>query len=77
MGGRQAREGRCVIGIAQRRATGGHPGEIGRPDMKPIDQRGETVVLLAYGPDRDSFKVKHKFRTAMKVNLATGASSEE
>lgn len=42
-----------------------------------IDVNGETIVLLAYGPDRDSFKVKHKFRTAMKVNLATGAASEE
>ena len=42
-----------------------------------IAVNGETVVLLAYGPDRDSFKIKHKFRTAMKVNLATGAASEE
>ena len=42
-----------------------------------LDANGETVVLLAYGPDRDSFKVKHKFRTAMRVNLATGAASEE
>lgn len=40
-----------------------------------IDAQGETVVLLAYGPDRDSFKIKHKFRTAMKINLATGAAS--
>ena len=40
-----------------------------------INADGETIVLLAYGPDRDSFKVKHKFRTAMKVNLTTGAAS--
>jgi len=41
-----------------------------------IDAQGETVVLLAYGPpDRDSFKIKHKFRTEMKVNLTTGATS--
>ena len=46
-------------------------------DGSNIDVNGETVVLLAYGPDRDSFKIKHKFRTAMKVNLATGAASEE
>ena len=38
---------------------------------------GDTVVLLGYGPDRDSFKVKHKYRTTMKVNLATGAASEK
>lgn len=37
-----------------------------------IDPNGETVVLLAYGGSRDSFKSKHKFRTAIKVNLATG-----
>jgi hypothetical protein len=40
-----------------------------------IDGQGETVVLLAYGPDRDSFKIRHKFRTAMKINLTTGATS--
>ena len=40
-----------------------------------IDSQGETVVLLAYGPDRDSFKLKHTFRTTMKVNLTTGATS--
>ncbi len=39
-----------------------------------IDINGDTVVLLAYGPGRDSFKTKHKYRTALKVNLSTGAS---
>jgi hypothetical protein len=34
---------------------------------------GDTVVLLAYGSGRDSFKSKHKFRTAITVNLGTGA----
>lgn len=33
---------------------------------------GDTVVLLAYGGKRDSFKSKHKFRKSLKVNLATG-----
>lgn len=37
-----------------------------------IDPNGETVVLLAYGGSRDSFRSKHKFRTSIKVNLATG-----
>jgi hypothetical protein len=36
---------------------------------------GDTVVLLAYGPGRDSFRTRHKYRTALKINLATGASS--
>ena len=39
-----------------------------------IDVNGDTVVLLAYGPDRDSFKTKHKYRATLKVNLTTGAS---
>ena len=32
----------------------------------------ETTVLLAYGSGRDSFRTRHKFRTALKVNLMTG-----
>ncbi|MBW1636021.1 MAG: DOMON domain-containing protein [Deltaproteobacteria bacterium] len=39
-----------------------------------VDVNGETVVLLAYGPDRDSFKTKHKYRTALKINLGSGSS---
>ena len=35
---------------------------------------GDTVLLLGYGPDRDSFKARHKFRTSMTVNLATGVT---
>ena len=37
-----------------------------------IDPAADTVVLLAYGPDQDSFKMKHKFRTKLTVNLTTG-----
>jgi hypothetical protein len=37
-----------------------------------IQPDGDTTVLLACGEGRDSFKVKHKFRTAIKVNLQTG-----
>lgn len=37
-----------------------------------IDPAGQTVVLLAYGGKRDSFKSKHKYRTTIKVNLSTG-----
>ncbi len=35
---------------------------------------GDTILLLAYGPDRDSMKPRHKFKKTMTVNLATGAS---
>lgn len=37
---------------------------------------GDTTVLLAYGGGRDSFKSKHQYRTALKVNLSTGASQK-
>ncbi len=41
-----------------------------------IDVNTDTVVLLAYGPDRDSFRVRHKYRTELKVNLSTGSSGK-
>lgn len=34
---------------------------------------GETIVLLAFGGGRDSFKSKHKYRVTYKVNLGSGA----
>jgi len=34
---------------------------------------GDTIVLLAYGPDRDSFKPRHKGRAMKTVNLGSGA----
>lgn len=34
---------------------------------------GDTVLLLAYGPDRDSFRPRHSYRGTKTVNLATGA----
>ncbi len=39
-----------------------------------IDVNGDTTVLLAYGGGRDSFLAKHAYRTALKINLSTGAS---
>ena len=39
-----------------------------------LDKDGDTVLLLGYGPARDSFKARHKFRTSMTVNLGTGAT---
>ena len=35
---------------------------------------GDTILLLAYGPDRDSLKPRHKYKKTMTVNLSTGAS---
>lgn len=37
-----------------------------------LEVDGDTVVLLAYGAGRDSFKSKHKYRTSVTVNLGTG-----
>jgi hypothetical protein len=39
---------------------------------KKIDPEADTEVLLAYGPDTDSFKIKHKYRTSIRLNLTTG-----
>jgi len=39
-----------------------------------IDANGENIVLLAYGSGRDTFLAKHKYRTALKVNLSTGTA---
>ena len=41
-----------------------------------IDVNGDTTVLLAYGGGRDSFLAKHRYRTALKVNLSTGESKK-
>jgi len=34
---------------------------------------GDTVLLMSYGPDRDSFRPRHSYRGTKTVNLATGA----
>jgi hypothetical protein len=38
-----------------------------------INPSQETIILLAYGKRNDNFQSKHEFRTAIKVNLKTGA----
>jgi len=38
-----------------------------------IDPKGDTLVLLAYGPDRKSTKLKHQFAKTITVNLGSGA----
>lgn len=38
-----------------------------------IDPNGDTTVILGYGPDRDSFRMKHDFNATIVVNLGTGA----
>lgn len=40
---------------------------------RAIDPAADTVVIVAYGGDRDSFKMKHVFRDTLTVNLANGA----
>ena len=41
-----------------------------------LDTQGDTVVLLAYGPDRDSTRMKHTFHKTMTVNLSDGSVKE-
>ena len=41
-----------------------------------IDPAAETTVLLAYGLDHDSSRLRHKFRTTISVNLSTGMSNQ-
>ena len=48
------------------------PLDSGDKSDKKIDPQGETKVLLAYGPARDNFTTKHKFRKALSVNLSNG-----
>lgn len=37
-----------------------------------IDPNADTILLLAYGSGRDSFRMKHRYREEMIVNLSTG-----
>jgi len=39
-----------------------------------LNADGDTMLLLAYGPDRDSMRPRHRYKKTMTVNLATGAS---
>ena len=48
----------------------------GDPKDQPLILDTDTTVLLAYGSGRDSFRARHKFRTALTVNLATGVWTE-
>lgn len=44
----------------------------GDPNDCVIDPKADTKVMLAYGPDRDSTKLKHQFAKTLTVNLASG-----
>jgi hypothetical protein len=49
------------------------PLKSGDPNDGVIDPKADTKVMLAYGPDRDSTKLKHQFTRTVIVNLASGA----
>ncbi|MGL1932276.1 MAG: DOMON domain-containing protein [Desulfotalea sp.] len=38
-----------------------------------LDPAVDTAVILAYGPDRDSFRLKHEMAYKVTVNLGNGA----
>jgi hypothetical protein len=46
------------------------------PKDRPIWTDKDNTVLLAYGAGRDSFRAKHQFKTALKVNMSTGEFSK-
>ncbi|WP_051553755.1 DOMON domain-containing protein [Desulfobulbus elongatus] len=49
------------------------PLKSGDPNDGVIDPNADTKVMLAYGPDRDSTKLKHQFAKTVTINLASGA----
>ncbi|MDD2463774.1 MAG: DOMON domain-containing protein [Desulfobulbus sp.] len=38
-----------------------------------IDPNADTKVMFAYGPDRDSLKMKHQYDKVVTINLGSGA----
>jgi uncharacterized cupredoxin-like copper-binding protein len=52
------------------------PLDSGDKNDKKIDPNGETIILMAFGAGRDSFKSKHSYRTEYKVNLGSGEATE-
>jgi len=49
------------------------PLKSGNADDGVIEPNADTVILLAYGPDRKSTKLKHQFAKSVTVNLGSGA----
>jgi len=48
------------------------PLKSGDSNDQEISVDKDTIILLAYGAGRDSFRAVHKFRTSITVNLASG-----
>jgi DOMON domain-containing protein len=48
------------------------PLKSGDSNDQEISVDKDTIILLAYGAGRDSFRALHKFRTRLTVNLASG-----
>ena len=49
------------------------PLKSGDPNNGVIDPKADTAIILAYGPDRKSTKLKHQFAKKITVNLGSGA----
>ncbi len=43
---------------------------------KPINAEGTSLVMLAYGAGKDSFKNRHPYRTVWEVNYSTGENKK-
>lgn len=42
------------------------------PNDGVIEPNGDMAIILAYGPDRDSLRLKHQYAKALTVNLGNG-----
>ena len=43
---------------------------------KPINPKGTTRIMLAYGSGKDSFKNHHPYRTIYEINLSSGENKK-
>ena len=43
---------------------------------KPINPQGKSLVMLAYGSGKDSFKTRHPYRTIYELNYSTGENKK-
>jgi hypothetical protein len=43
---------------------------------KPINPEGTSLVMLAYGAGKDSFKTRHPYRTIYEINYSTGENKK-
>ena len=53
-----------------------YPLDTGGKYDKPINPQGTTLIMLAYGAGKDSFRNRHPFRAIYEINLSTGENKK-